>query len=262
MADLTWMHTETDAAATLRDSFSAAKAQAWERLSPDARARYLRFLVVMSLQAGTMRAAFPRPAGPEGRIEYGLYHPRMYRDATSLEIASTVLRTMQLIVPPGHYMLRSLRTEDGKPPAFLPGQSTEVEVGAVPLIAWVVGAAACAVASVLIAHVTADVVDRQLIRSEDTKRLVAAQASAVQVVLNHLQREEKAGASLPYDEAELLTLESLLKTQRRIAEKRQTPLPSPFDGASRSLDRAVGGLSIGVPLAIAGGIIIFILTQK
>lgn len=266
MASLTWSHTESDTQTTLPKALEAAKTGAWAALDPPTRARYLRMLVVLSLQAGTMKNAMPRPAGPEGRIEYGAYAAAQYRDRISLEIASTVLRTLQLIVPPGRYTVQSIRTEDGGAPFLLPGQPQEVEVGALPLVVWIAGVAACTIAAVLIGKVAGDVVDRQLTRSEDTKKLVSSQAAAVEVVLKHAEREEKAGQSLPWDEAELMTIESLLKTQRRIAEKRETPLPTPFSGAAKSLDNAMGsvgrGLGMAVPLVIAGGILFFIWSRE
>jgi hypothetical protein len=130
----------------------------------------------------------------------------------------------------------------------------------------VVGLAACTVASVLIAKVAGDVLDRDLIRRDDTRKLVAAQASAVELVLRHVEREERAGARIPYDEMELKVLESLLKTQRKLAEQRQTPLPTPFAGAARSLDHALGkvgtGLDIALPIAVAGGLLFLLWSRK
>jgi hypothetical protein len=259
-----WSHHESDASTTVQAAFQVAKSGAWATVDVPTRVRYLRLLVVLSLQAGTMKAAPPRPQGPEGRVEYGTYHPKMYRDAASLEIASTILRTLQMIVPPGHYSVQSLTTEDGDEP-ILQGQPEDIEVG-VPVVVWVIGAAACTVASVLIAKVAGDVADRQLTRSEDTKKLMSAQAAAVEVVLKHAEREEKAGAPIPYEEPELTLLESLLKVQRRIVEKREAPLPTPFAGAGRSLDNAMNkvgtGLGVAVPLAVVGGLVFLIWSQS
>ncbi|HZX00742.1 MAG TPA: hypothetical protein VFF45_00715 [Bacilli bacterium] len=245
-------------------ALQVAKSHAWANLDRATRIRYVRLLVVLSLQAGQMRSAPPRPDGPEGRIEYGIFHPRMYRDVESLEIASTVLRTLQMVVPPGRYSVQSVTTEDGAEP-ILQGRPTEVDVGT-PLVLWIIGAAACTIASVLIAKVAGDVVDRQLTRSEDTKKLMSSQAAAVEVVLKHAEREEKAGTQIPYEEAELILLESLLNVQRRIAEKRETPMPTPFAGAARSMDNALGrvgtGLGVALPLAVVGGLFFLLWSQS
>lgn len=265
MRTLVWSHIENDPRMTIPAALQVAKAGAWAGLDQSTRLRYLRMLVVLSLQAGTMKLSQPRPQGPEGRVEYGVYHPWMYRDSVSLEIASTVLRTLQLIVPPGKYQVEDILTEDGGD-TFYRGTPVEVDTGAFPLAVWIVGAVACTVAAVLIAKVAGDVVDRQLTRSEDTRKLISSQASAVELVLKHAEREEKAGRSLPWEEAELMTIESLLNTQRRIAEKRNGPMPTPFGGAAKSLDSAMGkvgtGLGVAVPLAIAGWILFVLWSRK
>ncbi|MCC6556024.1 MAG: hypothetical protein IT372_23935 [Polyangiaceae bacterium] len=262
---LVWSHTDTDPGAVVQDMFRVAKSGAWATINQPTRTRYVRMLVALSLQAGLMKAAPPRPEGPEGKIQYDAYRPDMYSDRASLEIGSTILRTLLMIVQPGHYPVQSLRTEDGSEPV-LHGPIGVFEAGAVPLVIWVVGLAACTVASVLIAKVAGDVIDRDLTRREDTKKLVAAQAAAVQVVLDHVQREDRTGSRIPYDETEIMLLESLLKTQRKLAEQRQAPLPTPFAGAAQSLDNAIGkvgsGLGAILPIAVAGGILFLIWSRK
>ncbi|NUQ11368.1 MAG: hypothetical protein HUU26_03430 [Gemmatimonadaceae bacterium] len=262
---LIWSHTDTNPAAVVPDMFRVAKSGAWASIAQPTRTRYMRMLVALTLQAGLMKASPPRPEGPEGRIQYDVYRPDMYLDRASLEIGSTLLRTLLMIVPPGQYAVQSVRTEDGNEPV-LHGPIGVFEAGAFPLVLWVVGAAACTLVSVVVAKVAGDVIDRELARREDTRKLVAAQAAAVQVVLNHLEREDRQGARIPYDDMEMTLLESLLKTQRKIAEQRQAPLPTPFAGAAQSLDTAISkvgsGLGAIVPIAVAGGILFLIWSRK
>ena len=265
MEPLIWSHTESDTSTAVPAMLQVARTGTWASIDQPTRFRYLRLLVVLSLQAGLMRSAPPRPKGPEGRIEYGDYSPKLYPDISSLEVASTVLRTLQMVVPPGHYNAQNLRTEDGNDP-ILKGPAQDIEVGAVPLVIWVAGIAACAIASVLIAQVAGDVVDRQLTRSEDTRRLISVQSSAVEIVMRHSQREDEQGTRIPYDEAELRVLESLLKIQREIVDKRQAPLPTPFAGAAQSLDNAISkvatGIEMAIPIAVAGGILFLLWSRK
>jgi hypothetical protein len=242
-----------------------ARTGTWASIDQQTRFRYLRLLVVLSLQAGLMKIAPPRPKGPEGRIEYGDYDPKHYPDISSLEIASTVLRTLQMILPPGHYNTQNVRTEDGDEP-ILKGPAQDIEVGAFPLVIWVAGIAACAVASVLIAQVAGDVVDRQLTRKEDTRRLISAQASAVEIVMRHAQREDEQGTRSPYNNTELMVLEFLLNIQRKIVDTRQAPLPTPFAGAAQSLGNAMSkvgtGFEMAIPIAVAGGIFFLLWSRK
>lgn len=261
---LVWSHTDTDPPTAVQETFRIAKSGAWASIDQPTRTRYVRMLVALTLQAGLMKSSPPRPDGPEGRIQYDAYRPDMYPDRASLEIGSTLLRSLLMLPQPGQYAVQSVRTEDGNEPV-LHGPIGVFETG-VPLVIWVVGLAACTVASVLIAKVAGDVIDRELTRREDTRKLVAAQAAAVQVVLNHLEREDRQGARIPYDDMEMTLLESLLKTQRKIAEQRQAPLPTPFAGAAQSLDNAIGkvgaGLGAIVPIAVAGGILFLIWSRK
>jgi hypothetical protein len=189
-------------------------------------------------------------------VEYGRYEPGQFRDRQSLEIASVVLRTPQLILPTGTYSVMSATTNEGEP-VILQGDGQTLDVAA-PVVLWVLGIAACAIASIAIAQIGGDVIDRQLTRSEDTKRLLGSQANAVQVLMDHGKREQDARQAIPYTDAELAVISSLAKVQSTIAEKRQTPLPSPFAGAADKFGDAAnaikGGLADLAPWAVAAGV--------
>src|SRR5262245_8517114 len=184
---LSWSHTDSDPSTTAKAAVQAARDGSWEQLDGPTRSRYLRMLLILSLQAGQMTHAYPRPQGPEGSIEYGTYAPGQYRDRQSLELASVVLRTPQLILPAGSYSAHQTTiTEDGGTPEML-GDAQSVDVGAVPILVWVIGIAACAIASIVVAQTAGYVVDRQLTRSEETKRLLGSQANAVDLLIQHAQ---------------------------------------------------------------------------
>lgn len=262
---LSWSHTDSDPHTTSRAAIQAAQGGAWESLDATTRARYLRMLMVLSLQAGTMTLRPPRPRGAEAPVEYGFYQPGQFRDQQSLEIASVILRTPQLVLLPGSYVVTNATTTDGGQ-AVLEGDEQHVEVGAVPILIWVLGVTACAIASIVVAQTAGEVIDRQLTRSEDTKRLLGAQGHAVDVLHNHADREDKAGKAIPFTEIETAVIDSLLKTQTQIANKRQTPLPSPFAGAAETLGNAAKTIKEGIvdiaPWALAAGVAYWFFTSK
>jgi len=264
MAPLTWSHSESAPGSTGREAIEIAKQGAWATLSPETRARYLRTLMILSLQAGLMTNAPPRPGGPEGRIEYGRYAPGQYRDRESLEAASTILRTPQLVLPRGAYPAASAKTQDGAP-AVPEGEPIKVDVGAVPIVVWVVGIAASAIASIVLAQTAGEVIDRQLTRSEETKKLLGTQASALEILTAHASREQKEGKALALTDAEKAVLNGLFNVQMKIAEKRETPLPSPFAGAAQTFGNAANAIGKGVesflPWALAAGVGLVLITR-
>ena len=262
---LTWAHTESNPQTTARAALKAAQGGDWEHLDAPTRLRYLRMLLLLSMQAGQMTRQGPRPRGPEAPIEYGIFQASQFRDQESLELASTVLRTPQLVLPSGSYAVRSAKTSDGDE-ALTEGDPQPFDVGAIPLVIWVLGIAACAVASIVIAQSVGDVVDRQLTRSEDTKRLLASQASAVQVLIDHAGREDKEGRAIPFTDAERAVINSLQGVQMKIAEKRQEPLPAPFAGAGSVLGGTAKAIKEGfeelAPYALVAGVAYWLFTRS
>lgn len=181
-------------------------------------------------------------------------------------MASIVLRTPQLILPAGSYsVIDATMTEDGSP-ATTNGLSQNVDVGAVPVIVWVIGIAACAIASIVIAQTASEVIDRQLTRSEETKKLLGTQAHAVDILIHHAAREDEQGKPIPYSDAEIATMNDLLKAQTIIAEKREKPLPSPFAGATETLGSLgktlKAGLEDALPWVLAAGGAYWLFTSK
>jgi hypothetical protein len=261
---LIWSHTESEPGMTAVAAVQTAHSGTWESLDVPTRFRYLRILMILSLQVGLMTNKPPRPRGPEAPVEYGRYALDQFRDQQSLEIASVVLRTPQLVLPTGSYSVRSVQTTKGEG-AITEGEGHPFDVGALPAVILVLGIAACAIATIVVAQIAGDVVDRQLTRSEDTKRLLGSQASAVQVLMDHGGREDKAGHAIPFTDTELAIISNLAKVQTTIAEKRQTPLPSPF-GAAESLGNAAKTVTSGLeglaPWAVAAGVAYWFFTSK
>lgn len=68
------------------------------------------------------------------------------------------------------------------------------------------------------------VIDRQLKRREDTRRLMATHVSALQVVQEHQQREDAVGHQLPLDAASDAVLKELSAQQRAVLAAKEEPL--------------------------------------
>jgi hypothetical protein len=92
------------------------------------------------------------------------------------------------------------------------------DVGAVPIpIPILITAGAVAVTMVLaragvimwVAQKAADIVDGALLRNDASKELQRADAEALKLVNNHVQREQAAGTTLPIDEATKTALQGL-----------------------------------------------------
>src|SRR4051812_35743355 len=99
----TWRYTDSDPNVTAQLAMATARTGTWASLDSATRIRYLRALLIITLQAGLLRTEAPRPSGPEGDPEYGAFKASDYPDDTRLFIASTLLRTPMLLVPGGTY---------------------------------------------------------------------------------------------------------------------------------------------------------------
>lgn len=262
-----WQHTDSDPAVTAQQALVAARAGTWASLDSPTRIRYLRALLVLTLQVGLLRTTAPRPRGPESEPEYGDYRASDYPDETRLWVASTLLRTPMVLVPRGHYVLQTVaKSVDGEPATFSgPGQP--VETGLAPVVV-VAAIAAVALVTVASEYIIGSVIDRKLEREQDTARLLGTQASAIDVVSAHLVREDKAGHHIDWSPQELAVLEALLKVQTTVTEKKQEPLPSPFPGATATLkglgkgleklgEGAGAGLELLLPVAAVGALMVF-----
>lgn len=121
-------------------------------------------------------------------------------------------------------------------------------------LAIVVGASAWVIGTTVIAQKTGEVVDRQLAREEDSKRLVASASSIIKVVEAHALEEFKRGKALPMNDVERAAIDSLSKAQQTIAEKQEQPLPSPLPSSSdigTSFKIGATGLAVAAVVAAA-----------
>jgi hypothetical protein len=183
--------------------------------------------------------------------------------------ASTIARTWQLFADPGRYVVHSAITRDGEPAQLASSlkPSPPGEAGFPPLLlaaVIVVAIAGCTTAACYVGQTASEVVDRKLTQDTLTARMVATQARAVAVVDNHSERERIAGHAVPWSAQEMQVLDALLGTQKQIAERTNSPLPNPFQGAVEKIgevgDKAAAtAMGLGAFAVVAGGV--YLLTR-
>jgi hypothetical protein len=241
-----WLHAELEPAIIGPAALQTARFGAWDALDLITRARHLRALVVMSLQAATLHAE------PQ---ELGALSAATYPDEEHNAAGAAVARTVMLIAPRGPALVsQNMLTHQGLPPVMVPSGET----GAAPLVvaAIVLAVAAVGAAAYLIGRYTGETADRSDFRENKTRQLVSTQATVIEALTTHATRERLAGKPLPFTDEERRLLDSLEQTQRQIAEERHQPLPSPFDGAKSLADlgrSAAGVLDALLPIAVIGG---------
>jgi hypothetical protein len=253
-APLVWHHIEPEFLQVGPAAMQTAKTASWSSQPTETNARHLRALVVMSLQAATLRS--------EPQDKLGQLRAELYADDEHNSAGATLARTIQLVAPSGPAMVTtSLTTFGGSKATPMP-----LGTGAMPAVAVVAIVVAVSAAAALIADRTAEVVDSTNFRNNRTQQLLATQARTVEVIAKHAEREKAAGRSLPFDAEERQLIGLLDETQRQIANERRQPLPSPFDGAREwtdslsNLAREAGGvLKNLLPVALVGGALYLLL---
>ena len=241
----TWTHSEPEPAITGPAALQTAKLGAWDGLDPIQRARHLRMLVIMSLQAATLRTE------PQ---KLGTLSAASFADDEHNAAGAAVARTLMLIAPRGPAAVaQHILTTGGQTPVLLAAGETAAPWVAIAIVAAVavVGAAAY-----LIGRYSGETADRSDFREAKTKQLLSTQATAIEVIAKHAEREKIAGKPLPFSDEEKALLRSLEEAQRVIANERHEPLPSPYEGAktlSELVKTATGFLESLLPLALVGG---------
>ncbi|MDI1434941.1 hypothetical protein [Polyangium sorediatum] len=152
---------------------------------------------------------------------------------------STIARTLVMLAPGNLRVQSDVVTE-----AALPAVGV-VETGLAPALI-VVLVTACAVAAAYLGSMGVEAIHAVNFNDEVTKRMLATQARALEVLSLHVERERIAGHELPFDETERALLHSLEDTQRSLATLQRKPLPKPFDGATEFIRSAAASI---VPLA-------------
>ncbi|MEZ4301584.1 MAG: hypothetical protein R3B70_42010 [Polyangiaceae bacterium] len=243
----TWTHYESDPEIIGPAALRTAKLDAWDKLDPVLRARHLRAFTVMSLQAATLRSE------PQ---QLGVLSARSYIDDEHNAAGAAVARTLMLIAPRGPMLIaQNVTTAGGQPPVF--GSSSDTGVAPV-LVALAIVAAVAVVGAVgyVIGSHTSETADRQDFREAKTKQLLSTQATAIEVLAKHAEREKIAGKPLPFTDEEKAILRSLEETQRAITTERREPMPAPFDGAKLFADlgaAATGFMESLLPIVLVGG---------
>lgn len=104
------------------------------------------------------------------------------------------------------------------------------------------------------------ILDRELNRREDLKKLVQRDKAVLDLAAQHQAAEEKAGKPLPMNPVTKDALKSLLEQQEAIVKKVETPLQAQLPSVPNPTV-AIGGFSIG---AIAGilGVMAFLVWNK
>ncbi len=183
--------------------------------------------------------------------------PELYATKDHWRAASAIAQTWELFADPGYHRIYTAVTADGEPaqlardPVF-PGPGEEAAFP--PLLAAAVIVAAVTVhaaAICYVAQIAGEVIDRKLTRDADTARMVATQAQAVALVDNHSERERKEGRVIPWSPEETRVLDTLLKTQAKIAERTNKPLPNPFANVADKVGDAAESTFSGVGIAVA-----------
>ncbi len=131
-----------------------------------------------------------------------------------------------------------------------------IETGALPAVAIVAIVVGSVIAIGLLANQTGMVVDRQLERSEATRRMLAKDTEARNLVDAHIEREAKQGKTLPFDDGEKALLAELSKQSAEVA-KQLPQYPSVLTPATTALP-AVGIAGGTLILAAAAAAVLFL----
>ena len=188
-----------------------------------------------------------------------------------LYAASTLARTLQLFGDRGRHTVWDASTTAGDPavinqagPSVTIGEGEAgfppLLVGAVVLIAasaWTFAACYCGQAA-------AEVVDKKLTADALTARMLQTQASAIDLVTAHTQRERDERRAIPYSTQEQQVLDALLGTQRDIAKQTGTALPNPFAGAVKSMEKAAdkAAFGVGAGAVAVGALALYLATRS
>lgn len=223
-----WEHfDERGMSRAFAEACARARAQAWDSdsapgLSTGTRAADLRVLSLASMWAAERMSRGGPARGATPQVNDIPTDPSGYATAERGQAALRLLRTWAILMPADTDGPTAIRTSGGNAAEPLADAGL---LPAVAVIAVIVKWTAVTVGAYLVAREAASVIDRQLSRSEKTKRLVAGQASATEIAVAHADREAKAGQELPLSEAERVVLEQL-GTVQDAALKPEEPLHS------------------------------------
>jgi hypothetical protein len=237
-----WLHTERDINAVSAAALDTAKRQAWAVIDKRTRIRQFRALTVLSLRVAALS---PNP------IPMGQLGPHLYSNADRNAAGSAIARTLVLLTPSHLQPASDIVSEEAQPARGV------IETGFSPVIT-VLLITACAIAAAYLGTNIAREVRAINFDDELTKRLLAAQARAIEIVSMHIERERLAGHELPFDETERSWLLGLEDLQRQLATLMQRPMPVPFQGATEFVRAATSF----IPMALLGIAAIWLLQRN
>jgi len=238
-----WLHREREFPKVAAEALDTAKRGAWGELDEKARRRQFRAFVLLSLQIAPLSAS----PGTLGQLGAHLYSTPDRNAA-----GSAIARTFAVLAPPGLRSTRDVMTEEAEP--GIPG----VETGA-PILLAVALACVGALAGAFVANTIGNATHAINFDDETTKRLLATQARALEIMSLHVERERIAGRELPFDETERAWLLGLEDMQRQIVTMQRQPLPKPFEGATEFVRTAAFS---ALPLAVVVLLAFFFLNHS
>ena len=281
---ITWRHTDPDingaiqAALAIRGDSRVDPRIAYQKKADGSpmttadRVRLVRSLSIATLI--TIEDARKQGLPPLGEMDSSLklgsdVHGSMFDKRGHLYAASTLGRTLQLFGDPGRHTVYDITTNAGDPaaineagPSRTIGEGEDTALGPI-LVGLVIVAAALGLtlAACYVAQCAAEVVDRKLTRDADTARMLQLQAGAIEIVTAHKAREIAEKRTIPYDAGEMGVIDGVFAAQLQIAKRDGTPLPNPFAGAVKSVervaDKAAAGIGFGVVAAGALGAVLY-----
>ena len=241
-----WFHRESDLDGVSYAALVTAMRGDWMKLDQKSRVRQFRTLVLLSLRIA--------PVSYRG-IDLGDLRADLYSTDERNAAGSAIARTLVLLSPSGLRAISDAQTEEGNPSVA----TGVTDTGVVVTVVVVALAALCTLAAV---YLGAHAAVRINFDDEITKRLLSAQAMAIQVLTLHVERERAVGHELPFSEEERSLLMRLEDDQRRLATMQGRPLPSPFEGAkefAREAARAAASMTT-LALVLVGAY--FLLKQR
>ena len=236
-----WNHTDRRGLQrAFLEASKRAEALDWTSGSLAARVSDLRALVLASVYLGARLAGVQpvtRIVGEKTVVSLDVRGELAFADTAHRDAFVTLGKTWKLVAQP---------VKAGKPPpenlVTIEGERAPSDAGFLPvLVAFAVGMAA-GTAFAFVVDYASNIIDRELGRWSDERKLLATHAQVLALVDRHVAREEKAGKSLPLDAATAAALGQLGEAQTRLTQPGAPP------------GKAPGGSSDWIPLLAAAAL--------
>lgn len=254
---MTWSHTDSRGVQTsIAQAIDRAKRRAW-LVDPDPTSTGTRVADLRALAVGTIAAlawAFTVSATQAASNALSLLfgsNPLDGLDPQRRRVALALLRTWYLLAGPAPSAFttpnRTIKTDGDGSPSSDAGNPVAIALVVVAGVV-VLGVVCWAI------YRSTWVVDEQLKRRGNARRLAEAQARMLEILDQHRQAERVAGKSLPLSPAELRGLDALEATQRAFSEPDRAAPGFPDPGAPAGFGF---GLIVAVAAAAAAYVVFF-----